>query len=82
MPFYKKIALALQLSSLTAIVLLWWFNAPIWASAVLLLPIIVLPLLKPTEQASITPHNNEQTTELARHLSHATTASAINHNII
>lgn len=77
MPFYKKIALALQLSSLTAIVLLWWFNAPIWASAVLLLPIIVLPLLKPTEQASITPHNNEQTTELARHLSHATTASAL-----
>lgn len=72
-------ALGLQIGSVIALILLWWFSAPIWASAILLVPLIILPLLQPQALTthSQTSQSTEQTTELARHLSHATTASAL-----
>lgn len=73
----KLIALALQLGSVAALVFLWWLNAPIWTSAILLLPILILPLLQRPLAVTEATQSNEQTTELARHLSHATTASAL-----
>ena len=69
--------LGLQIGSIIALVILSWLNAPFWTSSILLLPIFVIPLLGQTTQTTEVVHNAEQTTELARHLSHATTASAL-----
>jgi methyl-accepting chemotaxis protein len=74
---YSYRVLALQLSSIIALVILWWLNAPFWASAILLLPIFITPLLAQTAPVTEVAHSAEQTTELARHLSHATTANAL-----
>lgn len=70
--------LGLQIGSLIALAILWWLSAPIWASAILLIPIFLVPLLH--QRPATTEHaaqGAEQATELARHLSHATTASAL-----
>lgn len=69
--------LALQTGSLAALIILWWLNAPFWSSAVLLIPLLVLPRLQQPTQVDPVPDSLDQTTELARHLSHATTASAL-----
>lgn len=69
--------LGLQIGSIIALIILWWLNAPFWTSGILLLPLFVIPLLGQTTQTTEVVHSAEQTTELARHLSHATTASAL-----
>ncbi len=69
--------LGLQIGSIIALVILSWLDAPFWTSGILLLPLFAMPLLSQTVQTSEVAHSAEQTTELARHLSHATTASAL-----
>lgn len=73
----KSIIYALQAGSVVVVLLLWWLKAPIWTSVVLLLPLFILPFLQGTETPAPAPAADEQTTNLARHLSHATTASAL-----
>ncbi|WP_205340173.1 methyl-accepting chemotaxis protein [Denitrificimonas caeni] len=77
MNYCKSITLALQISSVIALAVLWRLDAPLWASALLLIPIFVLPLLQRPAALIATSGNDDKTTELARHLSHATTASAL-----
>lgn len=72
-----SIIYALQIGSILALILLWWFQAPIWASIILLLPSVIIPLLPAPPASHATADSSEQATELARHLSHATTASAL-----
>jgi methyl-accepting chemotaxis protein len=69
--------LGLQIGSVAALAILWWLSAPLWASAILLVPIVLLPLMQHPAQTSDMTHSTDKTTELARHLSHATTASAL-----
>lgn len=69
--------LGLQIGSVVALAILWWLNAPLWASTILFVPIVLLPLLQRPIHTANTPHSVDKTTELARHLSHATTASAL-----
>ncbi len=77
MTSHKPITLVLQIASLTVLALLWWFSAPIWASAILLVPIFIVPLLQGPVVIEHAKQGSEQATDLARHLSHATTASAL-----
>lgn len=69
--------LGLQIGSVVALTILWWLDAPLWASTILFVPIVLLPLLQRPLHTPETSHNTDKTTELARHLSHATTASAL-----
>ena len=77
MTSHKPITLVLQIASLAVLALLWWFSAPIWASAILLVPIFIVPLLQGPVVIEHAKQGSEQATDLARHLSHATTASAL-----
>mgnify|MGYP007044644861 FL=1 len=72
----KTITLVLQIASLVALAILWWLSAPIWTSAVLLVPAFVVPLLQRPVLVEPSSQGTVQATELARHLSHTTTASA------
>lgn len=73
----KTITLVLQIASLVALAILWWLSAPIWTSAVLLVPAFVVPLLQRPVLVEPSSQGTVQATELARHLSHTTTASAL-----
>lgn len=73
----RYLVLGLQIASVAALAILWWLSAPIWAAVILLVPIIGIPLLQSPVAVSDTTAGTEQVTELARHLSHATTASAL-----
>lgn len=73
----KSLTRVLQIASIAVLVILWWFSAPIWASAMLLVPLFIVPLLHSQEIIKHPTQDSAQATELARHLSHATTASAL-----
>lgn len=77
MTSHSSRVLVLQIGSLITFILLCWFSAPIWAASILLAALFICPFLSATKQNQQITESSGEITELAQHLSDATTASAL-----